>query len=162
MDEWYAPRAPQVTSGQIQTQITKHGYQALVSPDSLSAFIARGEVVYELRYDIGVRIDAQFMQTFAMMLHSFLFTTEPLYVPQEQQLNVEELVSEVLEDDGVVEDFDMDLFSTDALEDGEVNEKTLQEESVVSEEESAINTTDDGAIDDEEINELSSSDETAQ
>lgn len=107
--EWYAQRTPAVTADRVRSISTKRGLVALLSPDSLSMYIARGQLVYELRYDIGVRVDANFMRTFVMMQNSFEFTTQPLYVPDEipvptQQSGVEPTTSmELFQDNELVE-----------------------------------------------------------
>ncbi len=81
--DWYLPRVSKVNVEQVRMVSNLTGVSGLLSPDSLSWFVARGEVVYELRYDIGVRIDANFMRTFEMMQNSFHLTTEPNYIPEE-------------------------------------------------------------------------------
>ncbi len=104
LSAWYLERAPKVTSSQTKNVATKGGLQGLLSPDGLSMFIARGELVYELRYDIGVRTDAQFMRTFVMMQNSLSFTTDPLYTPEKQESVVPEPeidLGEPMADEGV-------------------------------------------------------------
>lgn len=83
LKSWYLSRVPQVTADKVTSFKTKQGLSGLMSPDGLSVYFGREKLVYEIRYDIGVRVDANFMRTFEMMQQSFLFTTKPAYIPKE-------------------------------------------------------------------------------
>ena len=131
IDQWYLDHAPAVTAGQVQPVTTKQGYKGLLSPDSLSLFLGRDDVVYELRYDIGVRTDAQFLQTFVMMQNSFKMTTDPLYVPEEQEplVVVDEISTEPVPLDEVEDNDDEDAGSDEDEDEEGDDEEQLADES---------------------------------
>lgn len=80
---WYETNAPQVIGEQVREITTKQGLKGLLSPDQLAIYIAREDVVYEVRYELGLETQARYLQTFIMMQNSFTFTTQPQYIPQE-------------------------------------------------------------------------------
>lgn len=80
---WYETNAPQVVGEQVREITTKQGLKGLVSPDQLALYIAREDVVYEIRYDLGLATQAKYLQTFFMFQNSLVFTTKPQYVPTE-------------------------------------------------------------------------------
>jgi len=80
---WYETNAPQVVGEQVREIITKQGLKGLLSPDQLALYIAREDVVYEIRYDLGLATQAKYLQTFFMFQNSLIFTNKPQYVPTE-------------------------------------------------------------------------------
>lgn len=84
--DWYKLHAPQLEGETPVPFVTKQGIKALRSPDSLVVYIARDSIVYELRYDLGLQVEANFLQTFIILQNSFAFTTSPQYVPQEIEI----------------------------------------------------------------------------
>ncbi len=82
--EWYTTLVPQAPADGVQEFATKQGLHGFKSPDGLAVYFLRNNVVYEIRYDLGARGDANFMRTFAMMQQSFVFTTNPRYVPPQE------------------------------------------------------------------------------
>lgn len=108
LKNWYETNAPQVIGEEVREIVTKQGLKGLLSPDQLAVYIAREDVVYEIRYDLGLQTQARYLQTFIMMQNSFAFTTVPQFVPQDTpfappaqvQFEIEESKEPIETDDG--------------------------------------------------------------
>ena len=70
--EWYLLQAPGVTSSQIEplTFKTRQGYDAMLSPDQMSAYVDFGNKTIVVRYNLNSQREIQYRSTFKMMAHS--------------------------------------------------------------------------------------------
>lgn len=71
--DWYRSYAGAVDDSSLRLVSTIGDLVGLMSPDSLSLYIARDSVIYELHYDLGFSQMANYMRTFVMMQNSFSF-----------------------------------------------------------------------------------------
>lgn len=70
--DWYLLQAPGVTSSQIEplTFKTRQGYDAMLSPDQMSAYVDFGNKTIVVRYNLAGQLEIQYRSTFKMMVHS--------------------------------------------------------------------------------------------
>jgi hypothetical protein len=73
---WYKKMAPDVTDDQIESFTNKAGLPALMSPDKMTVYIAKGRFVYVITYNIGLKEAVDYPNLFKMMYESFTFTGE--------------------------------------------------------------------------------------
>ena len=75
--DWYLQQAPGVRSSEVQMFKTSGGYDEILSPDRLTAFVASGHRVFVISYNLGSVLDIQFKATFSMMISSLKITGDP-------------------------------------------------------------------------------------
>jgi len=75
--QWYLKQSPLADLNQLKRQVTKQGYDELISPDQLTHYLVdknNPDKVYVLSYNIGNKTRVNFLTTFKMMLSSFKLT----------------------------------------------------------------------------------------
>ena len=75
--QWYLKQSPLADLNQVKRQVTKQGYDELISPDQLTHYLAdknNPDKVYVIAYNIGNKTRVNFLTTFQMMLNSFKLT----------------------------------------------------------------------------------------
>ncbi|MEY4722556.1 MAG: hypothetical protein RLZZ324_69 [Candidatus Parcubacteria bacterium] len=70
--DWYLAQAPGVTSSQVEPYVTRGGYQAILSPDRMTAFVDLGNRVAVVSYNLGKATEVQYRVTFQMMVQSIV------------------------------------------------------------------------------------------
>ncbi len=73
--EWYIDQSPSTDVRQLERETTKKGYDALISPDKLTYYLADKDdlsTIYIITYNIGNKTKVNFLTTFKMMINSFL------------------------------------------------------------------------------------------
>ena len=80
--EWYLQQAPSVRSSEVQMFKTARGYDEILSPDRMTAFVVYSKRVFVISYNLGSILDVQFKATFGMMINSLIVTGEPIVKPQ--------------------------------------------------------------------------------
>lgn len=79
--QWYEANQPS-SRGEMKGILTKEGYYGLTTSDDRTAYLDVGEAVITLTYDLGSRIQVEYLQTFQMMVNS-LTSIELTDVPAE-------------------------------------------------------------------------------
>jgi hypothetical protein len=72
--QWYLSQSPLADLNQLKKETTKQGYESLLSPDRLNAYLLdknQPEKVYIISYNIGNKNRVNFLTTFEMMRNSF-------------------------------------------------------------------------------------------
>ncbi|MFA5188452.1 MAG: hypothetical protein WC460_03765 [Patescibacteria group bacterium] len=72
--QWFLKQSPLSDLNQIKRQTTKQGLDALINPDQLTFYLignASPDEVFVITYNIGTRIQVNFLTTFKMMINSF-------------------------------------------------------------------------------------------
>jgi len=75
--QWYLKQSPLADLNQLKRQVTKQGYDELISPDQLTHYLVdknNPDKVYVLSYNIGNKTRVNFLTTFQTMLASFKLT----------------------------------------------------------------------------------------
>jgi hypothetical protein len=80
--DWYLQQAPSVRSSEVQMFRTARGYDEILSPDRMTAFISFGKRVFVVSYNLGSVLTVEFKATVGMMISSLLVTGEPLVQPK--------------------------------------------------------------------------------
>ena len=84
--QWYLTQSPAADLNQLVRETTKQGYDALLSPDKLTYYLADKnnlDKVYIITYNIGNKTAVNFLTTFAMMKNSFKIISQPAALPAE-------------------------------------------------------------------------------
>ncbi|MEK9152946.1 MAG: hypothetical protein AAB692_06285 [Patescibacteria group bacterium] len=68
--DWYLAQDPNVKSAEVAMFKTKQGHDEILSPNSLTAYVALGKRVAVVTYNLGSSAEIQFKSTFAMMIAS--------------------------------------------------------------------------------------------
>ncbi|MBI4458116.1 hypothetical protein HY633_04090 [Candidatus Uhrbacteria bacterium] len=68
--DWYLAADPNVKSAEVAMFKTRQGYEEILSPDGLTAYVAAGSRIYVITYNLGTSAEIQFKSTFAMMINS--------------------------------------------------------------------------------------------
>jgi len=87
--QWYLTQSPAADLNQLTRETTKQGYDALVSPDKLTSYLADKnnlDKVYVITYNIGNKTLVNFLTTFAMMKNSFKIIAQPAALPLEEPI----------------------------------------------------------------------------
>lgn len=84
--DWYLEKAPTVDQGKLKTYSTFYQLPVLESPDAFTAYIANGDIVYILNYNIGLKEEANYPFVFQMMVNSFQLTNAPAVSPAQAEL----------------------------------------------------------------------------
>ncbi len=72
-EDWYAENSfGEGEYDDLDTTLTKEGYVAYMSPDELLAYVEAEGRVYVFQYDLSDEIEIVYLQTFQMMINSFL------------------------------------------------------------------------------------------
>ena len=74
--DWYKKQAPTVKDDEIVSFTNKNGLNGIKSPDSFTVYFAKGQYVYVITYNIGMKELADYPNLFKMMVESFTFTGE--------------------------------------------------------------------------------------
>lgn len=70
--EWYRTQAPDIDINQIETVANKSGdLTGIKSPDGLTVYFARDNLIYIINYNIGTKTELNFKSIFEMMYRSF-------------------------------------------------------------------------------------------
>jgi len=69
--DWYLAQALGVKSTDLKLVQTKEKIDGIVSPDGLAAYIPNDNSIYVINYNIGLKTDISFLQTFKMVVNSF-------------------------------------------------------------------------------------------
>lgn len=70
--DWYLEQAPGVSSSQVNMFKTRQGYDEILSPDGFTAFIASGNRIAVIAYNLASSAEIQYKSTFAMMVNSLI------------------------------------------------------------------------------------------
>ena len=73
LDSWYLEKAPNITATQLKKYQNYKKNPVIESPDGFTAYIANGDKVYIINYNIGLNEEASFPGLFSMMINSFEF-----------------------------------------------------------------------------------------
>jgi|GEM_PF-1423155 len=71
LEAWYLEKAPNVIATQVKKYQNYKKLPVVESPDGFTAYIANGDKVYILNYNIGLNEEANYPALFAMMINSF-------------------------------------------------------------------------------------------
>lgn len=72
-EDWYTQNASgQIAFVELDQTLTKEGYMAYMNSDELMAYIEAGGRVYIFEYDLADELEIVYLQTFQMMINSFL------------------------------------------------------------------------------------------
>lgn len=74
LDEWYLQQAPTVAASDLKHYDTFNKLPVLESPDGFTVYIAQGNTVFILNYNIGIAEEANYPAIFGMVVNSFQFT----------------------------------------------------------------------------------------
>ena len=56
----------------MDVTLTKEGYMAYIGSDGLLAYIEAGDMVFVFEYDLADELEIVYLQTFQMMINSFV------------------------------------------------------------------------------------------
>ncbi len=74
-EDWYDNNGLEdIRFSQLQETLTKEGYLEYMSNDELTTFVVVDEVVYTFIYDLRDELTVDFLQTFQMLINSFVVT----------------------------------------------------------------------------------------
>ena len=68
--DWYLEQSPGVKSSEVQLFKTLAGYEEILSPDKMTAFVAAGKKVFVISYNLGDSDKVDYKITFKMMVNS--------------------------------------------------------------------------------------------
>lgn len=72
-EDWYGDNGdPTLRFTGLQETLTKEGYSAYIGSDDRIAYLLIDSTVYTFEYDLGSELSVDYLQTFQMMLNSFL------------------------------------------------------------------------------------------
>ncbi|MBI5230197.1 MAG: hypothetical protein HY981_02795 [Candidatus Magasanikbacteria bacterium] len=71
--DWYKGQSPGAQTSDLKPFITKDKVEGVLSPDGLTAYLPFGSTIYVITYNIGLKDQVSFLQTFMMMITSFRF-----------------------------------------------------------------------------------------
>lgn len=69
--DWYLGQAPGVAADQLATFQTKEKVAGVKSPDGLVAYLPFEDKIFVINYNIGLKTEVNFLQTFQTMINSF-------------------------------------------------------------------------------------------
>lgn len=72
--QWYLEQFPEIDGDDLET-FQVDGVIGVKSIDGLTGYIASGDSIFVMTYNIGTRSQANFLTTFDMMLHTFSLST---------------------------------------------------------------------------------------
>lgn len=78
VDVWYLSTFPQITSNEIKIYSNRQGDKVVQSPDEFTSYLAKNDLIYEIKYDIGAREKASYPNIYQMMVNGFIFTNNGL------------------------------------------------------------------------------------
>ncbi|MBI5023051.1 MAG: hypothetical protein HZC05_02700 [Candidatus Magasanikbacteria bacterium] len=70
-EAWYLGQSPGVDPSQLEYFITKDKLAGVKSPDGLVAYISFEDKIFAINYNIGLKTEVNFLNTFEMMINSF-------------------------------------------------------------------------------------------
>ena len=73
--QWYLAKVPDIKREDLRTFNTKQGYPVIESPDGYTVYIVRGNDVFIINYNIGLKEKASYPNLFRMMYDSLVFLT---------------------------------------------------------------------------------------
>ena len=65
-----------ITTSEVRDFVNSNGINGLETADGFTVYFAKGQLIYELRYDIGIREKASYPNIFKMIIESFIFTQD--------------------------------------------------------------------------------------
>jgi hypothetical protein len=68
--DWFLEQSPGVSSSEVQLFKTLGGYEEILSPDKMTAFVAAGQRVFVVSYNLGDRDKIEYKITFKMVVNS--------------------------------------------------------------------------------------------
>lgn len=74
--DWYLAQVPDVKSSEIQVLKTRAGYDEVLSPDRMTAYVAAGDKVLVVSYNLGNQFLVRYKATFQMIVSSLTITTQ--------------------------------------------------------------------------------------
>ena len=74
LENWYLEQAPNVRKPDLKYYTTAVKLPALESPDGFTVYLSKGDKVYVLNYNIGLKEEANFPGIFGLIVNSFEFT----------------------------------------------------------------------------------------
>ncbi|MDD5251689.1 MAG: thrombospondin type 3 repeat-containing protein [Patescibacteria group bacterium] len=78
--DWFLEKSPGVSSSQVQSLRTRNGYEEIIGPDRMTAFIATPGRIFVVSYNLGDQMEIRYKATFQMLIAS-LKVTGPAPVP---------------------------------------------------------------------------------
>lgn len=69
--DWYLGQSPGVAALQLESFQTKEKIEGIKSPDGLVAYIPFEDKIFVINYNIGLKDEVNFLNTFSMMANSF-------------------------------------------------------------------------------------------
>lgn len=69
--DWYLGQSPGVDASQLEAVQTKEKIAGIKSPDGLVAYLPFEDKIFVINYNIGLKTEVNFLNTFAMMINSF-------------------------------------------------------------------------------------------
>lgn len=73
LTDWYKGQSPGAQISELKSITTKDKVEGILSPDGLTAYLPFGNTIYTITYNIGLKDQVSFMQTFNMMVQSFRY-----------------------------------------------------------------------------------------
>lgn len=77
LKDWYFEAAPTVKAADLKEYQTWKKLAALESPDSFTVYLEKGNQVFTINYNIGLKAEANFPNVFKMFVNSFEFVEAP-------------------------------------------------------------------------------------
>lgn len=71
VEAWYLSQSPGVEASQLEHFTTKEKFEGVKSPDGLVAYLPSGDKIFVINYNIGLKTEVNFLNTFEMMINSF-------------------------------------------------------------------------------------------
>lgn len=69
--DWYLASASGTNPADVGTAATKEGVSGIKSPDGLTVYFASGDKIFAIAYNVGVKTELVYKNTFEMMIKSF-------------------------------------------------------------------------------------------
>lgn len=73
LTDWYKGQSPGTQTTDLKPFMTKDKVEGVLSPDGLTAYVPFGTAIYAIIYNIGLKDQVSFFQTFMMMITSFRY-----------------------------------------------------------------------------------------
>lgn len=69
--DWYLAQSPGVQTGDLKPFVTKEKAEGILSPDGLTVYVPFEDKIFIINYNIGLKTEINFLNTFKMMVSSF-------------------------------------------------------------------------------------------
>lgn len=79
--DWYLGQSPGVIASQLESFQTKEKVEGIKSPDGLVAYLPFEDKIFVVNYNIGLKDEVNFLNTFDMMAKSFQLTSSQEGLP---------------------------------------------------------------------------------